>query len=120
MFPEVPSTARLTNSFAGAAGLSICRNFIACADSGVQIFAAAEALQGMSAIVAPDTPIVAGLALGVLSVFVVEEGDNRVHHGPGHRKAGAENRPRKLQGEVCANARVGDEISRPAPMFAEG
>src|ERR1700756_4944104 len=64
----------------------------------------------MRAIVGPDTPIVVGIALGVFAVFVVQEGDDLVYHCLGHRKTGAENRPRKSQCEVCADGLVSDEI----------
>src|SRR5215469_10791828 len=64
----------------------------------------------MGAVVGPDTPIVVGLALGVFAVFVIQEDDNFVHHWRGHGKSGTEDRPRKLQCEICADALVSDEI----------
>src|SRR5262249_30293081 len=41
---------------------------------------------------------------------LVQEGDNFIHHWRSHGKTGTEDRPRKLQCEVCADALVGDEI----------
>src|SRR6516225_11918621 len=64
----------------------------------------------MGAIVGPDTPIVVGLALGVFSVFVIQERDDLVHHLRSHWKSGTEDRSRELKCEVCADALVSDEI----------
>src|SRR5215472_4257853 len=64
----------------------------------------------MGAIVGPDTPIIVGLTLSVFAVFVIQKGDDLVHHPCSHWKSGAENRPRELQCEVCADALVSDEI----------
>src|SRR5262245_60735956 len=64
----------------------------------------------MGAVVGPDTPIVVGLTLSVFAVFVIQEGDDFVHHWRGHGKSGTEDRPRKLKCEVCADALVSDEI----------
>src|SRR5215831_10833226 len=54
MSPEVPSSARFTNSFAGTARLNICLNFIARTDSGDQMFAAANALRKVQGEVCAD------------------------------------------------------------------
>src|SRR5580693_10103161 len=64
----------------------------------------------MNTVVCPDTPIVVGVALGVFAVLVVQESDDFVQHASSHRNAGTENRARKLQREVGADALVCDKI----------
>src|SRR5215471_20914845 len=111
MVPSVPSSARFTNSFCGYREIEYLPEFYCLhRQRRPDVSGRQRVAQGMRAVVGPDTPIVIGVALGVLAVFVVKEGDNLVHYGPGHRKTGTENRPRKLQGEVCADTLVSDEI----------
>jgi hypothetical protein len=64
----------------------------------------------MRAVVRPDTPVVVGFSLGVFAVLVIQEGNDFLQHRLGHRKARAEHRPGELEGEVRADAFVGNEI----------
>src|SRR5271169_1297003 len=64
----------------------------------------------MGTVVGPDTPIVGGFSLGVFAVLVVQEGDDLFQHRLGHRKARAKHRPGELEGEVCADTLVHNEI----------
>src|SRR5262245_44357450 len=58
----------------------------------------------MDTIVCPDAPIVVGFSLGVLAVFIVQEGDHLVQHPFSYRKARAKGRSCKAKCEVGANS----------------
>src|ERR1700751_3648700 len=64
----------------------------------------------MRTVVRPDAPIIVGFSLRVFAVLIVQEGDNLVQHGLGHRKPCAEFGPSELKGEVGADALVHNEI----------
>src|SRR5262245_2126737 len=71
----------------------------------------------MDTIVCPHAPIVIGLSLRVLAVFVVQEGDDLVQHRLGYRKPRAKRRACKVECEVGTNSVLRNEIFE-APSVA--